>query len=464
MTFVQSSRIWHRARYLLRRATPSPKAMSLFGPISRPLLNEATTPIIRRALQRAKMVGNFAFVQAMVQLVGFASGILLVRWLDQSEYAYFTIANTMQGTINVLADMGISIGLVSIGGRVWQDRHRFGQLIATAQHFRRRLGLLAILVVTPVLYWLLTRNGASPIYAAILVGAILLGLMVQFSLGVLAVVPRLRSDVSRIQTIDLTGAIARLIVLVSCAFLFLNAGVAVLVSSMAFLLQYWMLRKYAAGVIDLNAPENAEDRVAMIGFIKNQAANAVFFCLQGQITIFLISFFGNRATSVAEVGALGRLAMIFAVMGQVLTNIFVPAFARCQNAARLRLQYFAIVAGVAGCCAAVITAAAFFPNQFLFLLGSKYAHLQRELLLIVASTVLNVLTGAIWFLNASKAWVAGAWLYIPLTLATQVALIPYTDFSNVRQVLIFGVISAVPNLLLNMVLSYRGFRNFQPAA
>jgi len=438
--------------------------MSLFGPISRPLLNEATTPIVRRALQRAKMVGNFAFVQAVVQLVGFASGILLVRWLDQNEYAYFTIANTMQGTINVLADMGISIGLVSIGGRVWQDRHRFGQLITTAQHFRRRLGILAILVVTPVLYWLLTRNGAPPLYAAILVGAILLGLMVQFSLGVLAVVPRLRSDVSRIQTIDLTGAIARLVVLVGCAFLFLDAGVAVLVSSMAFLLQYWMLRKYAAGVIDLNAPENADDRVAMIGFIKNQAANAVFFCLQGQITVFLISFFGSRATSVAEVGALGRLAMIFAVMGQVLTNIFVPAFARCQDAARLRLQYFTIVAGVAGCCAVVIAAAAFFPNQFLFVLGSKYAHLQRELLLIVASTVLNVLTGALWFLNASKAWVAGAWLYIPLTLATQVALIPYTDFSNVRQVLIFGVISAVPNLLLNMVLSYRGFRNFQPAA
>jgi hypothetical protein len=217
-------------------------------------------------------------------------------------------------------------------------------------------------------------------------------------------------------------------------------------------------------VIDLNAPDNAEDRVAMIGFIKNQAANAVFFCLQGQITIFLISFFGSRATSVAEVGALGRLAMIFAVMGQVLTNIFVPAFARCQDAARLRLQYFAIVAGVAGCCLAVIAAAAFFPDQFLFVLGSKYAHLQRELLLIVASTVLNVLTGALWFLNASKAWVAGAWLYIPLTLATQVALIPYTDFSNVRQVLIFGVISAVPNLLLNIILSYRGFRNFQPAA
>ncbi|MEY2489307.1 MAG: hypothetical protein QOC70_1249 [Verrucomicrobiota bacterium] len=437
--------------------------MSFFGPISRPLLNEATTPVIRRALQRARIVGNFAFVQVVVQVVGFASGILLVRWLDQSEYAYFTIANAMQGTINVLADMGISIGLVSIGGRVWQDRHRFGQLITTANNFRRRLGGAAIVVVGPILYWLLTRNGASSPYAAFLIGAIVLGLFAQFSLGVLGVVPRLRSDVSQIQKIDLAGALARLIVLVACAFLFLNAGVAVLVSSMAFLLQYWLLRRYAARVIDLKAPENADDRAAMVGFIKNQAANAVFYCLQGQITVFLISFFGNRATSVAEVGALGRLAMIFAVLGQLLTNIFVPAFARCQSPARLRLQYFGIVGGVAGCCAAVIAAAAFFPNQFLFILGDKYSHLQRELLLMIAGTVMNMLTGTLWFLNASKAWVAGAWLYIPLTLATQIALIPFTDFSNVRQVLIFNLISAVPNLLLNMVLSYRGFRTFQPA-
>jgi hypothetical protein len=369
----------------------------------------------------------------------------------------------MQGTINVLADMGISIGLVSIGGRVWQDRHRFGQLITTANNFRRRLGILSIVVVGPILYWLLTRNGAPPPYAALLIGAIVLGLFAQFSLGVLAVVPRLRSDVSLIQKIDLTGAFARLIVLIVCAFVFLNAGVAVLVSTMAFLLQYWLLRRYAARVIDLTAPENADDRAAMIGFIKNQAANAVFYCLQGQITVFLISFFGSRANSVAEVGALGRLAMIFAVLGQLLNNIFVPAFARCQNAARLRLQYFGIVGGVSACCAAVLASAAFFPHQILFILGDKYSHLERELLLMIAGTVLNMLTGTLWFLNASKAWVAGAWLYIPLTLTTQIALIPYTDFSSVRQVLIFNLFSAVPNLLLNMVLSYRGFRKFQPA-
>src|SRR5204863_8141489 len=173
-------------------------SMSFFGPISRPLLNEETTPILRRALQRARVVSNFALLQALVQFIGFGSGILLVRSLDQREYAYFTIANTMQGTINILADMGISIGLISIGGRVWQDRHRFGELITTAQHFRRRLGFLALVLVTPILYWMLARNGASSFYAALLIGAVLFGLLFQFSLGVLSVVPRLHSDVSQI--------------------------------------------------------------------------------------------------------------------------------------------------------------------------------------------------------------------------------------------------------------------------
>jgi hypothetical protein len=42
-------------------------------------------------------------------------------------------------------------------------------------------------------------------------------------------------------------------------------------------------------------------------------------------------------------------------------------------------------------------------------------------------------------------------------------LIPFTDFSSVTGVLAFNLVSAIPSLLLNIVLSYRGFRGFQPA-
>jgi O-antigen/teichoic acid export membrane protein len=437
--------------------------MSFFGPTSPPVLSEASTPGIRRALHRARVVGNFAFVQAVVQVISFFSGILLIRHLDQREYAYFTIANTMQGTLNVLADIGISIGLVSIGGRVWQDRHRFGQLVNTALRLRRRLGLLAAFAVVPILYFLLVKNGASINYTALLIVVVLVGLVAQLSIGVLSVVPRLRSDIGRIQTIDLTGAIVRLILLAIIIFVFLNGAVAMAIGSVALVFQYWMLRSYVNGVIDRNAPENGEDRIAMKGFIRSQAANAIFFCLQGQITIFLISFFGRNVGSIAEVGALGRLAMIFAVLSNLLANVFAPAFARCQTLPKLRWQYAAIVGAVVCFSVAIIAAAALFPRQFLLVLGNKYAHLERELLLMVGGAVMGAIANTLWSLNSARAWIAGSWLYIPLTLATQIALIPVTNFSSVSGVLIFNLVSMIPSLVLNLILSYRGFHSFREA-
>lgn len=437
--------------------------MSFFGPISTPVLDESSTPLIRRALHRARVVGNFALVQAIVQIIGFMSGILIVRTLEQRDYAYFTIANTMQGTINLLADIGISVGLVSIGGRIWQDRHRFGELINTALSLRKKLGALVVVAVTPIMYFMLVKNGASISYTALLIVVVLIGLGFQLSIGVLGVVPRLRADIGRIQVIDITAAVARLLGLAGLLFVFLNAGIAVAVASAASFLQYAMLRNYAAGVIDLDAPENAEDRHSIVRLIKHLAANSVFYCFQGQITIFLISFFARRATSVAEVGALGRLAMIFSVLTNLLANVFVPAFARCQNKGKMRWLYGAIIGGVVAFSLSIISGAWIFPDEFLFVLGSKYAHLHRELLLMVAGAVLSALTGTFWALNASKAWVSGAWLYIPLTLVTQIVLIPYTDFSSVAGVLIFNLLSAIPNLLLNIVMSYRGFRSLQPA-
>jgi hypothetical protein len=436
--------------------------MKLMHPISS-LVDEESRPLAHRAIQRAEIVGHFAIIQALVQIFAFASGILIVRTLQQNDYAYFTIANTMQGTINVLADIGISVGLISIGGRVWQDRHRFGQLVNTALRLRKYLGAIVIVLSTPVLCFLLLRNGASVFYTIILGLLVIVGAVAQLSINVLNVVPRLRSDIACIQKIDFTGAVARFLGLVLLMYVFLNAGIALALATAAYFLQFAMFRKYAAGVIDLNASENSEDRAAMLGFIRKLAANAVFFCVQAQITVFLISIFARRTSSVAEVGALGRLAMIFAILSTLLTNVFVPAFARCQSAKKLRWLYAGIIGGVAAFGLVVLLGAAIFPRQFLWVLGHNYAHLHRELLLMVGGAVLSSLAATFWALNSSRAWVTGSWLYIPITLATQLVFIPFIDFSSVTGVLEFNIISVVPSLLLNFFLSYRGFHSLQSA-
>src|SRR5437870_616087 len=434
--------------------------MSFLRPVSPPLLDEGSTPILRRAFDHARRIGNYALVQATVQLIAFSSGILLVRWLPQHEYAFYTIANAMQAALMLLADIGISVGLVSIGGRVWQDRHRFGELINTGLAVRRKLAAASVIIVAPILYAMLTKNGASSVYTLLLIVFVLAGFSIQLSVDVFSVVPRLHSDIGRIQKIDFTCAIFRLLLILGLAYFFATAGLAVAIASAAFLLQHFLLRVYAAKVVDLKANENADDRREIVRLIKKLAANALFYCFQGQITVFLISFFARQAASVAEVGALGRLAMIFAVLMNVLTNIFVPAFARCHNKRKLGYLYAAIAGGVVLFSAVVLAGASLFPGQFLLILGNRYTHLHRELVLMIGVAVISAIAGTLWLLNAAKAWIAGSWLYIPVTLATQIALIPFTDFSSVAGVLTFNLISVVPSLLLNFVLSFRGFRSF----
>jgi hypothetical protein len=151
----------------------------------------------------------------LVQLIGFAAGILLVRQLDQHEYALFTIANTMQGTINVLADIGISIGLISIGGRVWQDRNRFGELISTGLKLRRKLGAtggfncdtIALPYASKERSFRLLRH--DPDHRPSLVGyAFSCRSVCWMSFHVCA------PDIRQIQRIDLTGSAVRLAILV----------------------------------------------------------------------------------------------------------------------------------------------------------------------------------------------------------------------------------------------------------
>ena len=104
-------------------------------------------------------------------------------------------------------------------------------------------------------------------------------------------------------------------------------------------------------------------------------------------------------------------------------------------------------------------------DQYLpFVLGNRYTHLQTELVLMVSGAVLASIAGAMWGLNSAKGWISGSWLYIPATLVTQLALIPFVDFSRVSGVLVFNLISAVPSVLLNLLLTYRGFHSHRVAS
>lgn len=418
---------------------------------------DGARPAATRLRMWSGLLARFLSLETLIQLMGFAASVLLVRALPKPEYALFTIANTMQHTMNVLADIGISAGLTAIGGRVWHDRARFGQLLHTAMRLRRLFALWVIVVVTPILAWLLASSGASPSVTAWLCGAVFLGLYFQLSVGVLVVAPQLHLEVNRVQNLNLGAAALRLAVIAAAYFVFLNAVVAILAAAVSFALQEVLLRRLLPRFADTSAPVNRNDRREMLQLVRQQAPNAIYYCLQSQLAVWLISIFGN-SNGVADIGALGRLGMIFVMAGSVLMNIVLPRFAREQEPRRVWQRYWQILGVYCGCSAVLVMVAALFPDALLWILGPKYAHLRAELFLMVLNAVLGGILGTAYQLNLTRGWIVPPWLLIPIGLATEISLILMLDMSQVRDVLLMGSLATIPGFFVVFWRTRKGLR------
>ncbi len=155
------------------------------------------------------IIAEFGMVQMVVQLLLAAAGLLIVRTLPKQEYALFIVCNSMQTTCNLFADWGMSIGLRSIGGRVWDDRYRFGQLLNTALGLRWQFSLVSFTVCLPLAGWMLWRNGAEPLQLAVLCLAVAAGVIPLLGSSVWNVSPQLHGEYRRLQKMDAGNAALR---------------------------------------------------------------------------------------------------------------------------------------------------------------------------------------------------------------------------------------------------------------
>jgi O-antigen/teichoic acid export membrane protein len=397
---------------------------------------------------------KFALVQVLVQVLGFAAGLLIVRTLPKREYAFYTIGNTMLAAILVLADSGISSALSAIGGRVWQDSRRLGSLLNTALQLRRQLAAVTVLAVVPVLVWLLAQNGASRLTIFGLVIAVLVGSGLELITRIYSVALRLRSEIRQIQKQALLSALVKLAIVVAALFIFINATVAILSVVVGYAVQYGMLRRWVRRDVDRSAPPDPAMRSEIVSVLKKQAPHSIYYCLQGQVTVWLISIFGN-ADSVANVGALGRLAVVFALLSSITAEVVLPAFARIQSVHHLRRRYCQIVAGYGAVSVLLVAAVAIFPRQILSVLGHQYGGLSAEGVLMAACAVVSATTGLLWAINSTRAWIVPPALLIPCTVVVQVAMLKFVDLSTVKGVLLFTMYSFVPNIVLSVWLAMK---------
>ena len=384
---------------------------------------------------------RFALVQLLVQLVSAIGGLIVVRALPKPEYALLAIANSMQSAGQALAELGTGIGLRSIGGKLWNQPDRFGQLLRTTLHLRRWFGLVALAVCLPVAAWLLWRNGAPILLAVALCLALVVSLVPLIGSTAWAVSAQLHGEYRRIQKLDLSSAGLRLALIATLSLHVLNALSTVLVGAIANWLQTLTLRKWARTKTTAGVSINIDDRRELLRISLRSLPNTIFFSIQGQITLLILSMVGSP-TRIADLTALGRLAILFQVLSVTFTNVLAPGFTRCQEPNRLRHLYPLLLGAMMMALAPLTALAWLWPTPFLWLLGHQYASLQRECGWVVTAGCVGQIGAMMWTLNSSRAWIRfQAPGFIISVLAVQGCAALLLDLRQFHDVLLFNLLT-----------------------
>lgn len=403
----------------------------------------------------AKLLALTGSAQVVVQAIGFVSGILIIRLLQPSEYAFYILANTILGTMTVLADGGIGTGVMAQGAAVWQDKQKLGSVLATGINLRKKFAIFSILVSVPVLIYLLLHNGAS-LFTTIM---ICLALIPAFYAGlwdsILDIVPRLHQSVLPLQKNQVAVGIGRLVMQGLSLFVFPWAYVAILANGIPRLLGNIKLKKIAYEFADASAKPDPLVQTEILKIVKRYMPGAIYFSLSGQITLWLISVFGNT-TAIAQIGALGRFSVILTLVITITGTLITPRFARLEkNKKRILKFYFQILSGLFLLMALIVGATVLFPKQILWILGGNYKDLQFELILCIAGSCLGVLSDIAFSLLTSRGWMYHPLVYIGVNILSIIFVALSLDITTVSGALGMTIIVNTVLLLMNIVIFIR---------
>ncbi|MFV8374673.1 polysaccharide biosynthesis protein [Flavobacterium sp. LB1P71] len=413
-------------------------------------------PKYEKVMHWGKLISITGSAQIIVQAVGFLTGILVIRLLPTQEYALYTLANTMLGTMTVLSDGGISTGVMAQGGKVWQDREKLGVVLATGLDLRKKFAIGSLIVSTPILMYLLLHNGASWIIAVMIVLSIIPAFYAALSDSLLEVIPKLHQSILPLQKNQVTVGIARLFLSAITLFIFPWTFVAIFASGIPRIYGNLKLREITDELIDKEQKPDPVIQKEILKMVYKILPGAIFFCISGQITIWLISVLG-KTSSVAEIGALSRIALLVHIFSFFFPILIVPRFARLQTHAKALFSQFIIIILLSGMFSLfMILMTKCFSSYILWFLGNNYKDLDSALLLVVIGSCIGMMSGLSFALSSARGWVINPYFYMVGSLISIVIGANLLNVSSLIGALSFNIfISSIQFLIYFIYTLYR---------
>jgi O-antigen/teichoic acid export membrane protein len=349
-------------------------------------------------------VAYLAAAQSVTQIVGLVTGFALLRWLDIREYAQYTLAFTFSTMVSQLVDLGFGDSMIGVIGKGADDPSVVGSVMKAALSLRWRLcGLVLPLCGVPF-FLIAGRHGWSTATDAALFGSVAATLLTRSMADYYSLPLILGRRYSALYAPQVSAAAGRLLVTTLLRLeRALTGWTASAANAASIAATGFLMRRRAAGSFEMPAEVDKRHRRAILRVSLPLLPGQLFFAFQGQITTFIAASVAG-STTLAQMGALSRLAQIFVVANVLNAYVVVPRIARCldQDLKRMALE---AAAGMTLVLSAITAFVFLFPHVILLFLGSHYRGLAVPAGWYVLGGSLSTLSGTLYAINLSRRFV-----------------------------------------------------------
>jgi len=422
-----------------------------------------TSTIPFRSLWRVgKLASGFLAGQGSISVLQAACGLLLVRRLSVEAFAIFTIAITLLTLVRLGSDLGCTHALIALGSPYRADAARLGSLFAAVNRLVTYQFVVAALIVAVLAVPIAWRNDWPVWTAAATIGVVLLiGWVSVYSTVAVAII-NIDHDSRGAFTFGMADSGTRLLATLGCLLwpYPVVALIAVLVGAISGRI---VVARRVASRIDRKATPSSADIQALRHFTRPLIAGVIFFALQGQLSIFILSAFGY-SQAIAEVGALSRLAQFISLLATLNVFFVQPHFARISQRKIFFYRLLFVMGILLILSAALLVSAYVTPDLWLIILGKNYANLQSELPLVILGSVASLFGGTLYSVAISRGVTSGQYWAIVPGLTGQVAFITVNGVSTTSDALILNLIPAAGYAAVQAILLLQIIRRWPSRA
>jgi hypothetical protein len=299
-----------------------------------------------------------------------------------------------------------------------------------------------LIVSLPILAYLLLHNGATWLKTVLITVSLIPAFYAALSDSLLQIPVKLHQAITSLQRNQVEVSVGRLILTGLTLFAFPWAFIAIIANGIPRILGNIRLRKIAEDFADKEAEVEVEERKEILKVVKRELPGSIYFAFSGQISIWLISITRNT-TSMAQLGALGRISILLSLISIVLNTIIIPRFARLPNIKSILIKHVVkIISLLFVICLIIIGIVYACSTPILWILGKNYSGLNFELILLMINSCIALLYGTVYLLYSRRGYI----LHPAINILTNICLL-------LSGIIIFDISSLTSLLYMNIFIN-----------